>query len=1155
MRLRLFQVAMLGAVSLSACGGHGSGVARGHIDFNDDIRPVLSENCFKCHGPDTATRKAGLRLDLPGPAYGEIPEDKGKRAVVPGEPEQSELIRRITANNPDDRMPKGKPPLKPEQITLLTEWIKQGAPYKPLWSLIVPTRPDIPKSRFDAQAVNDVDRLVFAKLEKEAMRPSKEADRATLINRVSLTLTGLPPTLEEVDAFVADKSPNAYEKVVDRLLASPAYGERMASMWMDLARWADTDGSLDDEHDRYLWPWRDWVIQSFQQDLPFDKFITWQVSGDLLPNPTREQILATAFLRLGERVTENGALNEQFRVESVVDKTNTVGTAFLGVTVGCARCHDHKFDVISQKDYYSMSGFFNSLDEPGVYPPGYTGLQAGPTLQWPTPEQQAQLTQTEIKLTQALQNYQRALDAATHAVAPRVTAMLGAGGPRPQLRPTSLPGGGAPSLNAEPAQILRSSVAQAQVAYYPFDAVEPIPKSAYPTLRRPPLAQPPAGLQIVLKKPAVPYEFNVPELRARKPPPPPVAPRTYNIERMRFSPSGMQNVPPAVIQEPKLGPGAKGQALYFTATNKGYLGRDVGYYNRTQQFSFDFWFYPADTYKTSVPVFSHCNVQNSDAPDSGVSGYQMEYDQQKLVFYMAHVRPWNMLAVALKKPLPLKQWSHIALTYDGSSKASGIQVYVNGDPTELDVVRDNLTESILPLGNPGQLLEEFVGLSFGTRFRQPAPVGSALDEFRVFNRALTAAEVAYLDRGERALQRDGLKLRQSLTTLLVERDPQVIEARRRLDEARSLEDQARSSIPEVLVAGDTPTPRPTYLLHRGVYDQREQQVPVQGLTQIFTWRDSLPANRLGLAQWLTDRRNPLTARVFVNRLWQIHFGSGLVKTAEDFGSQGSLPSNQPLLDWLAVEFMDSGWDIRHIQKIIVMSATYRQSSDVSEDARTKDPTNAMLARGPRFRMTAEMIRDSALADAGLLVAKVGGPSVYPYQPEVIWDPQITRYTYPKPDEVPPEQHHRRSLYTFVKRNALHPGLQLLDAADPTVSTARLNASNTPLQALLLFNDVQYQEAYRMMATRALKASGDATAQLTMVFRLARRLYPDAEQLSLLHAFYNDQLGRYQSDRASATQLVSVGVTPIDRDLDVAQLAALTSVCAVVMNAPDSYFVR
>ena len=465
----------------------------GPIDFNEQIRPILSSGCFACHGPDANMRKADLRLDYPDPAEAKLEDNPNRHAVVPGHPEQSEVIRRITSTDPKVRMPHDAPALKPEQIQLIAQWIKQGAKYEPIWSLIPPTLSPVPSAgAFQSRVANPIDNFVFAGLAKRGMSPSQEADRATLINRVSLTLTGLPPTLAQVDAFVNDKSPNAYEKVVDRLLASSAYGEHMAGMWMDLSRWADTDGYENDGTDPNLWPWRDWVIASFNQNLPYNQFVTMQVAGDTMPHRTRDDLLATEFLRLGLRASEAGDLNEQYRIETVVDDTDTVGTALLGYTVGCARCHDHKFDPISQKDFYSLSGFFNSLDAPG------TGItQGGPTLAWPTAAQQLQITQAQLKLRNATDAYQSVLTADTRRDESEVAAWLrnpgepsvarASPGPARLVRTSlveSSAGAAHGAVNeAAATRLIQSSLQQAQVAYYPFDSVEPIPQSAWPTLR------------------------------------------------------------------------------------------------------------------------------------------------------------------------------------------------------------------------------------------------------------------------------------------------------------------------------------------------------------------------------------------------------------------------------------------------------------------------------------------------------------------------------------------------------------------------------------------------------------------------------------------------------------------------------------------------
>lgn len=1164
----------------------------GPIDFNAQIRPILSPSCFACHGPDADMRKAGLRLDYAQPALTALADKPDRHAIVPGHPEQSEVVRRITSDNPQNWMPHGMPRLDPKQIQLVAEWIKQGAKYEPIWSLIPPKEWPVPQTaQFEGRVVNPIDSFIFAGLAKKGLAPSPEADRATLINRVSLTLTGLPPTLDEVDTFVHDKSPNAYEKVVDRLLGSPAYGENIAGMWMDLSRWADTDGSLDDAGDRYLWPWRDWVIESFNENMPYDKFVTMQLAGDLMPHRTRNDLLATAFLRLGERATENGDIDEQFRVEAVVDDTDTVGQALMGYTVGCAACHDHKYDPVSQKDFYSLSGFFNSLDSSGVIVPGYSGLQDGPTLPWPTATQQLQLTRAQLSASDSTDAYGTALDKAMQQAQREVAAWITE--PRAlrasQQRARSASRFVQTSLVesdgrrsgqggvAAAERLIQSSLRQAQVAYYPFDSETPIPQSAWPILKNASLPDAPKGLNIQLVKRRflrpLPRRPNVgvgaevkggkgavKSASTRNPAFNPYVPTNYDLAQMKFSPSGLSGVTPAVISDSKLGPGVHGQALYFNENqdSKAYLTGNVGNFDRWQQFSFDLWFYPVTRYKSDVPIFDHANGQNSDSPLSGNAGYELALDEQgNLTFYLAHARPFDMIAVTSRAQLPLKRWARITVSYDGSSKAAGVHIYIDGKPVPVDVVRDNLTRTILPWSGSGLNLDPCLGIAFGARFRESAPVGSAVDDFRVFDRALTPVEVSYLSEGARALQANGSTLQAELANLLAIREPSVIKARHALELALQQETQIASSIPEVLVFENSPQPRPTYLLVRGAYDAHADQVPLQAPTQLFPWTAKYPRNRLGLAQWLFDPKNPLTARVFVNRLWQMNFGFGLVKTQDDFGSQGDMPTYPQLLDWLALRFMNSGWNVKQMEKLIVMSATFRQSSDATPEALKSDPTDALLARGPRFRMNDRQIRDSALFDAGVLDGEMGGPSTYPYQPDGVWNRNNAAYVgrYPEPGEQPASELHRRTLYTYIKRTVVNPQLELLDAADPTVSTGRMEVSNTPMQGLLLLDSPQYQEAYRLMATRAMHYSGDPAKQITQVFRLARRVYPDAQQLTVLSAFYNKELERYQADPRAAEGIVHIGVTPVDRSVGLVKLAALTNVASLIMSAPDSIFIQ
>src|SRR6185437_1029108 len=547
------------------------------------------------------------------------------------------------------------------------------------------------------------------------------------------------------------------------------------------------------------------------------------------------------------------------------------------------------------------------------------------------------------------------------------------------------------------------------------------------------------------------------------------------------------------------------------------------------------------------------NFPDSDTVDNGGRGYELVMLKDgRLEFFITHARPFNMLAVSTKTPLTVKQWAHLAVTYDGSSKAAGVHLYLDGKALPLQVVQDNLTQDALPFISHGYF-DEYTGFSFGTRFQEAGPVGSAVDEFRMFDRALTPIEVAYLHDGgkavSQALQADRSALGGQLEHLIAIRDPAAIHARQALDMARKQENEVASSIPQMLIYEDLKKPRPTYLLYRGEWDSRREQVPLQAPTQLFAWSDKYPRTRLGLMQWVFDPNNPLTARVFVNRLWLMNFGAGLVPTQDDFGSQGIMPTYLHLIDYLALKFRDSGWNIKQMQKMIVMSATYRQSSTATPAQRTADPQNALLARGPRFRMDYRQMRDSALVDAGILDRTIGGPSTYPYQPV-----GLVR-GYPQPGVMPDWEQHRRTVYSFIKRNGMNPQLQLLDAADPTVSIGKLGVSNTPMQALLLLNGPQYEEAYRMMATEALHFSDDPTKQLTRVYRLARRHYPDAAQMAVMSSYYQQQLQKFQSDPKAANELVHVGVEPVDGHVSVTKLAALTNVATVVMNSPDSYFIQ
>ena len=1093
------------------------------VDYNWDVRPILSDYCFRCHGPDEKARQAGLRLDTAEGAYAAL-RRPGTFAVVPGKPAESQMIFRITHANAAVRMPPqvANKVLSPQQIEILRAWIAQGAEYKPHWAFTAPLKAAVPTVPAAPSVLNEIDRFVQARLAREGLKLSPPADKETLINRVTLTLTGLPPTLAEVDAFLKDTSPQAYEKLVDRLLASTAYGEHVGEQWLDIARYSESDGFLDDTHDRLLWPYRDWVIAALNRNMPFDQFATWQLAGDLLPSHTREQLLATAFLRAGKRSTENGAIDEEYRVEYAVDRAMTVGTGFLAMTVGCARCHDHKYDPIPTKDFYALTGFFNSTDEPGFYAPGRSGTTPGPGMLWADGAQEKEIASLRAAIVKAEAAYDAARQVAAQQAAAKADALL--------QNPDDL------------RRSIEQSLARDLQGHYRFETIAPIPPDVKPE--------------------------PVPQARLSPPPlaPESLSPRCFRHESdigCRTMRTGMARLldswsteplmisssttaaPPAVLLTPILRDGIVGKALYFDDNNRGVLGQDVGYFERTQPFSVDLWVKPGGKYDESL-VFSH-----READNAGNAGYILRFIDNRLWFDIANNRAGNGIAIHTKEPLPIGEWAHVALSYDGSSRAKGLAMYLNGVPADAEVYRDNLTRTIIPNGasNAG---DDVYGIQFGQGGRIKTLKDGAIDEVRVYAKALTPVEVRFL---HQQVKPSGLNpTRQELIDLLVAQDPRVTEALSTLIAARNVENETVSLLPQVLVMGDLPKPRPTYVLVRGNYEDHGEQVPPRGLNSVLGWKPAWPKNRIGLAQWLFDAGNPLTSRVYVNRAWQSHFGRGLVETSEDFGSQGSLPTNPELLDYLAVTFRESGWDIKRLHKLIVMSGTYRQQSDATEELLQKDPNNLYLARFTRIRMPAEMVRDQALAASGLLVRKIGGPSVYPYQPRNMWD-GFNQYDYPTPDVVPADAHHRRSMYSFVKRNAPHPNMATFDLPDRGGATARRRTSNSPLQALVLLDDPQFLEAYRALAGTVLKTETATDARLTKVFRLATRRHPRAPEMAGMRDYYNAQLQRYAADREAAVQLLNVGVTPVDKSLDPVQLAALTNLTTVVMNTPDAYSLR
>jgi hypothetical protein len=1220
-------------------------------DWNWDVRPILSQNCFSCHGQ--GTQKAGLRLDIQKAAYDPIPEDKNHHAIVPGNPGKSELWRRITSSDADFRMPpkEAHKTLSARDLAIVERWIKQGARYKQHWAYITPTVVQPERTKWDAKAVNEIDRYVYAKLAKEGLSPAPEADRETLINRVTLDLTGLPPTLAEVDAFVADKDPNAYEKLVDRLLNSTEYAERQTNIWMDVARYADTRGGLNDGERPISFPYRDWVISAFERNMPYDKFVTWQLAGDKLngAHPTREQLLATAFLKEGRQDSEGGSIDEEFRVNYVQERAELIGKDFLGLTVGCAKCHNHKYDVIAQADYYSLSAIFNQMDERGGGS-GSRGTPQGPYLMMPTAQQSRRLDQAHAATVAKEAAYEAAMrgaQARAEAAAARVTG-------------------------DDRAAVVKAEIDADTQAYYPFDdgyraSFEPLmideqpqfagvhPKNpndpeekkilamtradAIAYLQKKILADVKAGKPPPSMSEPDPSQLAFPgalpqkaDLKAAKPPalglqkaalpkgksgPPagkgpaaapargrragmladiaamkadPGLPRlasheadwaleqliasgytderlgnTVRIPHRQLKPglkdeellwtkSGIDGGAPGFVNNVKFVPGARGMGVQLhdsvVATAKG-----VGMFERTQPYSLDFWIKlrKGEPYVDSTrPEGPAASVLYNSGGVNG-QGYEIGLVNGKFDYSITHNAPYEQLKIQTADPIPTGRWVHVTTTYDGNSRAAGMRFYIDGKAARTVTEHDHLFLTAMP-GGGDSLFGGYFGLASGTNFNRPELVDGAMDELRVITRALTPLEVAYLQNPKLVAATPAPEARADLAQVAAWKDPAVQAAWQELTQARLAEQRTRSPVYKMMVAGDRPLYRKTYVLDRGVYNAYLQEVKPQALPRVYPWSDKLPRDRLGLAEWLFDPKHPLTARVFVNRMWQGHFGNGIVQTVEDFGTQGTNPTHPELLDYLAVEFIRSGWDIKHMHKMMVMSATYRQDSNISRADLEKDPRNFLLERGPRFRMPAETIRDNALMASGLLVKHVGGDAVFPYAPDAIWDGAATGEVI-YPTNVPDDQMHRRSMYTFIKRNAPVANLVPFDMPDRYNASVVRPISNTPLQGLVMLNDTQFVEAYRKLAERVLKSSANEDQQITTLWRLAVRRRPYAAELASGWRFLAAEQARMQAHPDEARKLLAIGVAPADAGLDPLKVAAMTVVAAGVMNTPDAYTLR
>jgi len=1032
------------------------------VDFNYDVKPILSDTCYLCHGPDLPNAKAGFSLSSYESATAHQ-TDNGMAALLPGSADGSEAYLRISSQDENYMMP---PPesnltLSARDKAVIKKWIDQGAEYKKHWALIKPEKSPVPKSESSSWAKGDIDRFVLEKIQLKKLSPNQLADKESLIRRVTFDLTGLPPSIDEIDGFLANDSPDAFAKLVEALMATPAYGERMATEWLDVARFADTHGYSTDFY-RDMSPYRDWVIKAFNENQPFDQFVTWQVAGDLLPNPSKEQILATAFNRVHAQNGEGGVVNEEFRVEYVKDRVQTIGTGLLGLTMHCAQCHDHKYDPISAKDYYSTFAFFNNIDESGQisYDPNDMPV---PTMLLPDDLQQSQISKVASKVTALSLKMEQLYSAENSDFIDWLKGL---------------------KVN----QI--SDDKKALIGHFPLtnkDKNEHIANLADQTS---------PGKVLFgsdLKK-------------------------TEGSKMVHVSESGRQAV--------KIN---GDDPLYFPSIN---------FLERASQFTVSIDTKIPDSIKEGVLI--HYNkagiLYNFKGFDIGIKdGYWM--------VRLAHSYPYNAIVLTSKQPASKNTWLNIAMTYDGSSKADGVNFYIDGAPVDMSVERDNLYKEIKH-NNEGVLKE--IGLKVGARWRSRGLPDTLVDNIKVYKRDLTAIEVAkqFGDASNRFDKSKLLALYNARFNKAFDSDRQVLSSLRR--EHNSLAEQ----IQEISIMKESDHPKKAYVLVRGSYASHGEPVEPGVPETILPFDKSWPRNRLGLSKWLTSENNPLVPRVVVNRYWQMLFGRGLVDTPEDFGNQGSLPSHPQLLDWLARDFVDNGWNVKRLVAQMVNSATYQQSSLADQNSLEIDPENVLFARGPKSRLSAEMIRDNALAISGLLVTKIGGESVKPYQPKGIW--RMNNMDYKRGDG---EELYRRSMYTIYKRSVPPPNMTAFDAPSRSHSVGVRQETSTPLQALALLNDPQIIEASRVLAEKVATETQDTKTQVSSIYRQLTSRYPNEQELELVSAMYAEIEDSFTANPTKANDFLSIGEAPISDMHNPIQIAALGTVANMLMNHDASVIKR
>ena len=1029
-----------------------SALAAEPLEYNRDVRPILAENCFACHGPDSAARKADLRLDQREAAI-------TAGAISPGKTDESELLRRVLSNDPEEMMP---PPATKKQLTatqkeILRRWIAEGAAYQPHWSLIAPVRPPQPAVKDAAWCHNPIDYFVLAKLEAAGLQPAPEADRRTLARRVSLDLTGLPPKPELVERFVNDPSPDAYDKLVDELMNTAAWGEHRGRYWLDVARYADTHGIHFDNY-REVWAYREWVIRAFNGNMPFDRFTIEQLAGDLLPNRTLDQQIASGFNRCNITTNEGGAISEEYEVLYTRDRTETTSLVWLGTTAGCCVCHDHKFDPMTQREFYEMAAFFNNTTQQAMdgnikdTPPVLFVPLAEDRPRWEALAAELAVTrkQAEERKASARPEFDGWL---ASAKAETVAGFL----PTEGLRfYAELNGGGdnsfAATFDGQPRTVASSAQLTWQAGH--------------------------VAAQALMTKPGVIAEIA-----------------------------------------------------------------DVGDLEKDQAFSYGAWVKLATT-EGSGAIFARMDDQHD------FRGWDLWVEGGKVGCHIINHWQDDALKVVSNNPIKANEWTHVFVTYDGSAKVEGVKVYVNGQPQPVGV-QANALKSTIRTDVPFKLAQ---------RHSTSRLDEMLIEDVRIYGRALPPDDVQKLAQTTRAAsllakpadQRNDAEKNELYDWWLRTLDAASQQLAGKIVGLQQEESAIKSRGTQAHVMQERSDPAMAYVLYRGDYDKRRDPVKADTPDMFPPMPAELSKNRLGFAQWLLLPEHPLTARVTVNRFWQEAFGTGIVRTAGDFGVAGELPTHPELLDWLAVDFREGGWDVKRFFRQLLTSATYRQAALNTPEKLEKDPQNRLLSRGPRFRMDGEMIRDYALAASGLLVEKIGGPSVRPYQPEGVWEAVAmigsnTRdYKADNGDRL-----YRRSLYTFWKRAAPPASMDIFNAPSREVCAVRRERTDTPLQALVTLNDPQFVEAARRMAEVVLKQGGDSVdARLDL---LARRLLARswrAEETPAVQAALADLSVFYANHPEEAKLLIYVGESKPDASLDVPTLAAWTMLTNELMNLDE-----